>query len=148
MRNIVNHAAAFVLLQAIALLCCHGVSTSIPRTTEFETAQELRDFAISSGLMFHCGNGSGFVYNNYFLADHPIAFDDLAGVSTRRDCGLSPAWRGVLWVCPLGTLGPDPYLIGGKWRVWGNVLVAGDELLMDRIEDLYRSNPGDSRRWK
>ena len=139
MRNIVTHAAALMLVQAIVLVCCHGVSTSIPRVPEFATAQELKSFAISSGLICHCGNGSGSVYNNYFLADHPIAIDDLAGVSTRRDCGLTPAWRGVLWVCPLGRLGPYPEFIGGKWRVWGNVLVAGDEPLMDRIEELYRN---------
>jgi hypothetical protein len=26
---------------------------------------------------------------------------------------------------------------GSHWRVWGNVVVAGDEQLMDRIEELY-----------
>jgi hypothetical protein len=63
----------------------------------------------------------------------------LASVPTRRDCGLTPAWRGILWVCQLGDLGPYPDLIGGKWRVWSKILVAGDEDLMDRIEQVYRN---------
>jgi hypothetical protein len=58
-----------------------------------------------------------------------------------RDCGLTPAWRGILWVCQIESraerLGLQVEAIGGKWRVWGNVLVAGDEDLMDRIEEFY-----------
>jgi hypothetical protein len=138
MRPFINKAAALMVMPVIMLVCCRAVSALFPGPTEFETARELKDFAISSGLVFHCGNGSGFVCNNYFLADHPIALDDLASIATRRDCGLTPAWCGVLWVCPLGKSGPCPDLMGGKWRVWGKVLVAGDQDLMDRIEELYR----------
>jgi hypothetical protein len=139
MKPLVIQAAVLMVVPVIMLVSLHVASTSIPRPTEFNTAQQLKDFAVSNGLIFHCGNRNGIIYGNYFLADHAIAIDDLAGVSMRRDCGLTPAWHGVLWVSPLTEFGPYPDLIGGKWRVWGNVLVAGDQDLMDRIEELYRN---------
>jgi hypothetical protein len=140
MKSIVKQAAALMAMPVIVLACCRAVSALIPAPTEFETSRDLKEFALANGLVFHCGNGNGIFYNNYYLADHPLALDDFPGVATRRDCGLTPAWHGVLWVCQLGTSGPYPELIGGKWRIWGHVLVAGDPKLMDRIEELYRNH--------
>ena len=106
----------------------------------FKNSRELSEFATSNGLVIHCGNERGVINDNYYIADHPLTLDELGPVSRRRDCGLTPAWRGILWVCqlhgPLMSL--DPEVLGGKWRIWGNVVVAGDENLMDRIESLYR----------
>jgi hypothetical protein len=120
----------------------HLVSRSTTRVPQFDSAVELHDFAVSMGLDFHCGNPGGLYCSNYFLADHPLTLDDLEPLGTRRDCGLTPVWRGILWVSQIRTesMTIHPEQLGGKWRVWGNVVGAGDEDLMDRIEELYRSN--------
>jgi hypothetical protein len=33
-----------------------------------------------------------------------------------------------------------PQHIGGHWRVWGNVLVAGDQDLMDQVQDAFEDD--------
>jgi hypothetical protein len=133
---LMSQVAGVTALAVAALYCRHAE----PERVVFKNPAELKDFAMSKGLVFHCGNISNTVYvGDYFLADHPITIDDLEGICTRRDCGLTPAWRGVLWACQRGHLGLREDCLGGKWRVWGKVLVAGDEELMDRIEGLYRN---------
>lgn len=123
------------------LLICRQV-TFVPRPVKFKTVQEFKELITSDGLHCHCGNASGLALNNFYVADRPITLDDLKDVQTRRDCGLTTAWRGIIWVTQIhyGVLtlcldvGPS-----GKRRVWGNVLVAGDEELMDRVEAAFQS---------
>ena len=110
---------------------------------QFASAEEARDFCVSEGL--HCHNGTDgvpFTMGNFFVADHPLTFNDLQAIPCRRDCGMTPAWKGILWVgqirSPHSVIDIGVASIRGKCRVWGNILVAGDEDLMDRIEDLYR----------
>jgi hypothetical protein len=82
-------------------------------------------------------------FQSFFVAKHPLTGEQLDDIPTKRQCGLTPAWRGIVWVANLGDpagcrcLSPDS--IGGKWRIWGNVVVAGDESMMDTIEELYRN---------
>jgi hypothetical protein len=77
----------------------------------------------------------------FFIADHLLSADDLLPVATRRDCGLTAGWRGIVWAAqastPSLTIHPE-HGIGGYCRVWGNVIVAGDKQLLDRIEELCR----------
>jgi hypothetical protein len=116
-----------------------------PDPIAFSDGVEFRDFAIGKGLLFHSGRGDGkldtrVMYSNFFLADHQLTSSDVDNIGMRHDCGLTPAWRGIIWVSHLrGEFATLPETVGGKTRIWGNVLVAGDEDLMDRIEDLWRS---------
>jgi hypothetical protein len=138
-----------LVMQATALLgvgmtffvCQYLADAWTPEGLHFPTARALREFAVSRGLIAHCGRGSGEFWGPFYLADHPVTLADLQPVGTRRDCGLTPAWRGILWVSDvrneITTVFPES--LGGKWRVWGNVVVAGDEDLMDRIEALSRN---------
>jgi hypothetical protein len=118
-----------------------AASSSSPEPVGFQNASELRDFAASRGFVIHSGNSIDKIWDNYYVADHPVTLDDLELVATRRDCGLTPAWRGILWVSQINgdITSLNPEAIGGKWRIWGKVLVAGDVELMDRIEELSRS---------
>jgi hypothetical protein len=137
-----KQTAGFLALAMTLVFCGHLVATSIRKTIQFDTAQELKEFAVSKGLAYHSGSTSGISGNTYYLADHPLTFNGLEPVCTRRACGLTPAWRGILWVSqihnPSTTFFPEQ--LGGKWRVWGNVCVAGDEALMDRIQEFYTEN--------
>jgi len=136
-------AAALLTLTA-ASVCRYEALSSTPKSIAFKNAAEFKDFALCNGFFFHRGNMNGVVGGNYFIADHLVTLDDLEEVLTRRDCGLTPAWRGILWVCQIHDTpwftALDTDHVDGKRRVWGNVLVAGDEDLMDRIEELYANN--------
>ena len=137
-------AAALLVWTPAYFCCCYLSSSSTPKSIAFKNAAEFKDFALCNGFFFHSGNVNGVVGGNYFIADHLVTLNDVEEVLTRRDCGLTPAWRGILWVCQIHdtpwftALATDH--VDGKRRVWGNVLVAGDEDLMDRIEELYANN--------
>lgn len=114
---------------------------STPAAVSFETCQELKDFIESHGLYHHSGTKTFVPPGNSYICDHPVGFEDLAPVMTRRDCGNTPAWRGILWVAQIRDPGWVNALRGDapsncKCRIWGKVLVVGDEDLMDRIEIL------------
>jgi hypothetical protein len=106
----------------------------------FDTSADLRSFVESQDLQTR---NDGVVQSTYFfIADHPVTTDDMVLVSTRQDCGLTASWRGIVWVGQIRATSSVMYPtqgFGGKWRIWGNVVVAGDEELMDRIEELYRN---------
>jgi hypothetical protein len=124
--------------------CRHLAIATAPKPVHFKSVFDFKEFADTGGLHYHSGASTGqlvFPADNFYVADRVISKDDLEGVCTRRDCGLTPAWRGILWVCQIdathvGTTHPES--LGGKWRIWGNVVAAGDEELMDRIEAMYR----------
>jgi hypothetical protein len=106
----------------------------------FETARELRSFVDASGLQTR--NDGAANDRLFFITDHVVTVKDMEALATRRDCGLTPGWRGILWATQISASISTVYPtqgFGGKWRVWGNVVVAGDEQLMDRIEELYRN---------
>jgi hypothetical protein len=146
MRSRLSIQLAIGAASSLALtVAAHWFCSAAGRPVAFNDVQEFKTFAVSNGLYFHAGNHNGIVESpaldrNYYLADHAITLDDLIAVGHRRDCGLTSAWRGIIWVCQFrGEFGLLPDSLGGKWRVWGNVVVAGDEDLMDRIEDFWRS---------
>jgi hypothetical protein len=133
-------------------LTCHLLAPA-PAVVSFETVRELCSLASANGLHTRSdGNlASGSTKERQgpqampfqcFISDHPLSTDDLAGVATRQDCGLTPGWRGIVWVSQIQTserfLDPDQGF-GGHWRIRGNVIVAGDQQLMNRIEELYRN---------
>jgi hypothetical protein len=108
-----------------------------PRPIRFETLQDLTDFAVASGYKIE-HSGQGYLTDNCYISDHPVPMTDLL-LLTKRDCGLTSAWRGIIWACSRCDMCCiSPATIGGKWRIWGNVLVAGDEHLMDEVEQRYR----------
>ncbi len=133
-------AAGLAALTAIFLGGRYVSPAAAPEPIHFKNVRELNDFAVAQGLFFQSGMSAGMTWNNFYIADHTITFDDVRDL-VRRDCGLTPAWRGILWVAQINPENPialSPESVGGKWRVWGSVLVAGDEELMDRYEERYR----------
>jgi hypothetical protein len=131
-------SVTFMACFVIVFLGWHWLAAP-PEAVTFETAHELRAFACTHGLQTCNDGGNSGTF--FFISDHLLRTDDLAAVATRRDCGLTPGWRGVVWAAqastPSLTIHPE-YGLGGHWRVWGNVIVAGDAQLMDRIEEVYR----------
>jgi hypothetical protein len=136
---------ALIVLVLVAALLAFGQVIK-PRPIQFKTLKQFRDFAVAHGLLFHRFDtpspdlawGSGDAAS-FFVSDHPVAIDDLLQLTT-RNCGLIPAWKGILLVhFQHAEMYISPTSIGGKWRLWGNLLVAGDEQLMDRVERLYRA---------
>jgi hypothetical protein len=120
-------------------LACYRLAAP-PAPVSFESAGELRGFAAASGLQTrNDGNGDSSIF---FISDHPLSTDDIMAVATRGDCGATPGWRGVVWTAQMRPRSVVSYPFqrsGGHWRIWGNMIVAGDERLMDRIEELYRN---------
>jgi hypothetical protein len=108
---------------------------------EFATATEVAALAKRHGLHCHSGSSSGATWPNLYVADRPLELFDLNALATRRRCGLTPAWRGIVWVGQLRSPGVDldPESVGGKPRAWGNVVAAGDEELLDQIETMFRN---------
>jgi hypothetical protein len=131
----VTFMASFTLLW----LASHRLAAPQPAVS-FETARELRDFGSASGLRtFNDGSRHG---TSFFIADHSIPSSDFEALSWRHDFGLTPCWRGVIWAAQIKTHNSfiDPEQgFAGHWRVWGNVLVGGDEQLLDHIEELHRN---------
>src|SRR5262249_13420545 len=118
----------------------HLVSPSRPKPTHFRNLQELKDLALSKGF---CFPELPAVRDNFFITDHPLSAERLRQIRSisKRDCGLTPVWRGLLWVSLMKDRHTelDSETIGGKKRIWGRLLVAGDEELMDRIEQIVRT---------
>ena len=132
--------ARIVGLVVASAACRHAATSSAP--VSFADVREFKRFAEAEGLFHHTGARGPGSANNFFVADHSITFDDVTSIGTRRDCGLMPGWKGVLWVYQIPARPDADYLFpepSGNWRVWGNVLVAGDEALMDRMEQVKQS---------
>jgi len=128
-------------IMGLLILCLRLVTISKPKPIHFETLREFKDFALAKG--FFIPEQPVFM-NNFFITAHPLTDDALQKLHSidKRKCGLTPEWRGLLWVCALHSsydsrLASDT--IGGKWRTWGRLLVAGDEELMNRLEGLRRA---------
>jgi hypothetical protein len=135
-----KQAAGVFALTMTFFACRYMASSLAPEPVAFQNILEFKEFAASHGLYAHSGNRSNIDRQNYFIADHPVTLDDLDDVQIKLNCGNTPAWRGILWVgqIEIETTLLYPEAISGKWRIWGNVAVAGDESLMNRIEELYQ----------
>jgi hypothetical protein len=135
-----KQVAGLIETMGALTVCLHLTSTSKPRPIHYQTLREFKEFAVSKGL---CFPEQPMFKDNFFIADHALSVEAVRELASIRkwDCGLTPAWRGLLWVCAIHS----PYwqveseTIGGKKRIWGRLLVAGDEGLMDRIEELVRA---------
>src|SRR6266480_970724 len=131
---VIGKEAVGLLALTVAFFGCRYVaSSSAPAPIAFKGVPEFREFAARNGIYSHSGNANGNIKDNFFVADHPLTLADFDDLQTLRNPGLTPAWRGILWVCEmdgsLTTIFPDQF--GGKSRVWGNIIVVGDEDVMD-----------------
>ena len=117
-----------------------GTPTAGPADGRLRTARAFKEFATSQGLHSHCGNSHEYYGANCFIADHPITLEETTAL-TKLNCGLTPAWRGIVWVqqMEMGHARCDPHHIQGHKRVLGNLVLAGDEALLNRIEELCRA---------
>lgn len=110
---------------------------------QFETTSDLRALVALHGYPTR-SDGGGPAQISFYIADHPLDPSDVERVGSRHDCGLTPSWKGIVWVCQICSSGHDlvPSSIGGNTRIWGNVLLAGDGDLMDQLEKVIREGDG------
>ena len=131
-----------ILLLALSagLVSAYAVPQLRKNAVDTVSVDDLATLAKNSDLYVHSGVEDGEISGNFYLADHPIDLDDVDAVSTRDQCGLTKEWKGIVWVSqtqfPYGTLSPSS--IGGNRRVYGNVLVAGDKALINRVGALLQ----------
>jgi hypothetical protein len=121
-------AGLFGITVALAV-CVHLVSIGKPKPVLFNSVREFKNATATEGLFYHTGTKQN--HESYFyVADRPISFDVLQELQTtnKQSCGLTPAWRGIVWVTTI------PVNIGGNVRTWGKLMVAGDEELMNHVE--------------
>jgi hypothetical protein len=137
-----------ILLAIWPVLLLGGIATRTggdwSNKIHFRSPHELAALAERKGLQVHSGRGASSVIDmNCFVADHPIRFEDIV-VLNMQECGLTPVWRGIVFVGyldegdhqPFGAITPAG--INGHHRIWGRVLAAGDPALLDRLESLYQ----------
>jgi hypothetical protein len=139
LSSLLSRRIRFAAVIAVAALCLLLVSTLIPKPIHFESLREFIAFARAKELFLPPEIG---VANNIFVAERPITAErmrELAALDARTS-GHNPTWRGLVWVWQIESKWSriDVGSFGGKTRIWGNLLVAGDEELMDRIERLRR----------
>jgi hypothetical protein len=137
------HSQAAVTLAGLigltsVFFVCRQVNPELA-PVQFANAAEARDFFAANGLHCHEGTpGSVSGCGNYYVANHPISEDDTLQLAADGSRGAVPEWQGVLWVAQIrGYSGAHGLMIDsvrGKTRIWGNIVVAGDEKLMDWIE--------------
>lgn len=115
----------------------------------FAGTEEFRRFAEKHGFHLHCGNGMGFFGSCFYVADRPLSLKTLESVQWKHDCGRTAAWKGILWISYCDPMLTDrdvfsgeetlpAVAVSGHWRLWGNVLAAGDPDMLDRLESLVR----------
>jgi hypothetical protein len=111
------------------------------RPADFESAQELKSLLERNGWCCNWGGAdtSTVGLTNFYVTRHPVTRAQLP--ATKRTCGQTSDWRGMVWVTQIqqNHCGICIRSISGCKRIWGNVLVAGDEEVMDAIEEIYRS---------
>jgi hypothetical protein len=131
--------AAAIGLVVANILAVHFLAP--PRPVFFETPEELIFLVERNGLHCHSASDpSKGLWSQFYVAHHPGVFQQLP--LSKRSCGQAPEWRGLVWVTSINQngWGLDIDSIGGRKRIWGKVVVAGDEELMDAIEQLYRKS--------
>jgi hypothetical protein len=110
-----------------------------PHPVYFESISEFRAFAAKNHLLLQ-PSGMADAGDNFYVSDHAVTLEHLLSL-TKKDCGLSAAWRGIIWVHGHSRLS---YVaagsIGGHCRIWGNLLVAGDQALLERVEEIHRAD--------
>jgi hypothetical protein len=76
-----------------------------------------------------------------YVSDQPLRLEQISRLYT-ENCGLTPDWNGVAWV---GVVHNDLSSLAlntlqGHYRIWGNVAIAGDPELLDRLEELFHQH--------
>jgi hypothetical protein len=116
-----------------------AVATNGSHPSRFASPRQVADFALQHGLCIHSGAGhSPVIRLSCFVADHPL---DMTQLNRLRmtECGLTPAWKGIIFVGYLNHGGQPSFALhpnglDGHYRIWGDVLAAGDPELLDRLE--------------
>jgi hypothetical protein len=134
MRTAIDVFGLGLMIFILALAALAGTTCEV----QFQSGVELRRFATEVG--FGTRDAGTEQSSNFYITDRTLSDDEWVMVSRKDQCGLTEPWRGVVWACQIrrdtDTLVAD--CLGGKWRTWGNLVVAGDEELMDRIEQFAR----------
>jgi hypothetical protein len=127
---------------ASALTIWWTPAPTLQQPVAFETAAEFRAFAQQHGFLIHSGRQKPEVLSNFYITTKQHTWDELGHLSKAR-CGLTPRWKGVVWVTThFVSAEREQGLIvdslGGHHRIWGKVLAAGDEEILDQLEQLYQ----------
>jgi hypothetical protein len=101
----------------------------------FRNVRELAAWAEGHGL--HCRSDAqdARVTNGLALSRRPLSWEQV-GALRKAGQGQRPEWKGVIWAMnfspALKALSEPPW--DGECRVWGDVLVTGDPVLLDAVE--------------
>jgi hypothetical protein len=131
-----------IVILVPVLICAVLFRTSGARPTHFDNVHEFREFAVKNHLLLHPSGARGTVgaEDNFYVSDRPVSLEQLLSL-TKHNCGLGSEWRGIIWVHGDSR---RSYMwaesIGGHRRLWGNLLVAGDKKLLERVEELRRAD--------
>lgn len=127
----------YVPLTLVGCFCLAGVlwlgqwSWRTP-SLEFDTVLEIVQAAKEQGFEIHSGRWYPAIGDNCYIGDHVLEMEHL-GRLRHDDCGETPAWKGIVWVQEIESARKNANL-GGFYRAWGKVLVAGDPELIQRLE--------------
>ena len=137
MRSFIEFLLSLLLIAALGVCCVVH-----PTVAEFATSRELSDFLTSRGFSLQHGHAPPGAVVNFIFSDHVLADEDAADLSCCTDCGLTPKWKGVVRVnqihSSIGSLVTTS--IGGNTRIWGNLLLAGDDELIERVLEAVRED--------
>ena len=106
-------------LSAAILIGGLAAFASMPRPPQFDSVASVRTAIEGSGLYVSCLKSP---YGSFYVSDRPLTRDDIDNVFFLKDCGLSPAWSGVVWISQIKTPSSAMQVtyIDGNWRAWGN----------------------------
>src|SRR5205807_6902466 len=92
--------AGLIAIMGASILCLRLISTSKPKLVHFETLREFKDFALSKGFRYP---EQSVFSDSFFIAGHQPSAKLLNKLHAmdKRLCGLTPEWRGLLWVSAL-----------------------------------------------
>jgi hypothetical protein len=136
--------SGFVDLLAIVFLAVRMIliCSSLESRPELDDSTSLYDLVTSRGYFVDSARRPDEPQLNFCISDHPFTEESMLTSSRCDDCGLSPAWKGIVRVhqirSSIGRLAMES--VTGKTRRWGNVFVAGDPALMDQLERLLRAD--------
>ncbi len=122
----------------VVVVTIMGLRTlSGPGPVVFHNLDEFREFA--QRWQFTCMKGRGETLcgaDNFFVGVEEVSPGSLP--TKKGDCGLTETWRGIIWIVDVtGPIAVQASSLGGHWRLWGNLVAAGDPDLMDHIEELF-----------
>lgn len=107
-----------------------------PPGRRFADVSELKAWAEAHAFFCQSDREDGDAREGVAVSTHAITWEQAGGLC-RATPGEDPAWTGVIWAAnlysKLGMQIARPW--NGECRLWGNIIVTGDRLLLDQLEE-------------